>query len=77
VYLAPWLQLQTILPHDETGARLLAKVRLERFNFEIIRQICSSLRPPRRLTAQIHCAYAFAAGDRVSGRQSNFKVKLL
>jgi hypothetical protein len=33
--------------------------------------------PLRRLTAQINCACAFAAGVRSRGRQSNFNVKLL
>jgi hypothetical protein len=42
-----------------------------------MRHIYSNLRQLRRLTAQRNCAYAFAAGGRVSGRQSNFPLKLL
>ena len=33
--------------------------------------------PAGKATAQINCAYAFAAAIRSRGRQSSFKMKLL
>jgi hypothetical protein len=65
------------LGFDRIHVRRRKEQILEQITFEIMRRTSSGLRPLRRLPAQIHCAYAFAAAARSRGSQSIFKVKML